>query len=763
MTLGVQKTIQKTSAGDAKAAATPASAPSVLPDDFTVDKDARYTGSVIDFNKWRGFGHITMDEKGVVPGDKVFVHWKNIQTDDRFPRLQQGLQVEFGLMITNDWKGWSRVRCLKAKTVTLPGGGLVNIQDAMDAESMQFVGAQNFRYTGTVKFFDQFRGFGWVSIDDGFAMEDPVPKEIKGYAEYVDLDPALRPRELHIEGFDGDSYRLSRNGARLEVYISCWSDSRRPQWCCNWPGTPVPPRRCWIIADMAAHCCKAGVSADREILYNAYTRNTPLLSPAELSIFEQLLPEEKVNEANFNASRSRWALGWHPPDVLCPSDSIEMNGERAMLDGSAVLWPLAVILRGNMQITRTFVNIGAGTCLPPDPLYQLLASSEGHGFLGLAVEGDATRLKSCELEMASTSATVVPVHLSLNPVNAVHRLLPFLGPMFPEALPPWPLDFLVVDIDGVDCLVAEELMQLVRPKVMQLEIAFHVPPPFRYSMHWDSEKSPHWNDDYDIDRLNPAAGCSLSYALHKFKPFGYHLLRLTPLDAIFVHESVAPIMESGLGIKLPQDEFLCYRSSTLWVQLPGKYVREWFYAPHPAVAFSQIWSNISLVNQEMGRDDVDLVELNTGGKSLRMRIDKLAIEFGIIKGKNGEFMAYNVTLPGGTPITQEAIEHRQEEGAGQRYSGVIQWWHRWQGWGHILPDPGCTFPAAVQQKLDETASQAAAKAKSEEKGKEKLLYFRKDDCEWNLRTEIGKKVTFAVYLDDKGAGAKDVAPVEGQE
>ena len=57
------------------------------------------------------------------------MHWKNIQTDDRFPRLQQGLQllaltwhgcvmmcdgscchfayaalrVEFGLMISNDW------------------------------------------------------------------------------------------------------------------------------------------------------------------------------------------------------------------------------------------------------------------------------------------------------------------------------------------------------------------------------------------------------------------------------------------------------------------------------------------------------------------------------------------------------------------------------------------------------------------------------------------------------------------------------------
>ena len=51
------------------------------------------------------------------------------------------------------------------------------------------------------------------------------------------------------------------------------------------------------------------------------------------------------------------------------------------------------------------------------------------------------------------------------------------------------------------------------------------------------------------------------------------------------------------------------------------------------------------------------------------------------------------------------------------------------------------------------------------------------DCEWSLRPEIGKKVSFTapwpaawnlrswvvlrteVYLDDKGAGAKDVVPV----
>ncbi|CAK9084794.1 CSD domain-containing protein [Durusdinium trenchii] len=34
-----------------------------LPEGFTVDKDARYTGTVADYNKWRGFGHITIDQQ----------------------------------------------------------------------------------------------------------------------------------------------------------------------------------------------------------------------------------------------------------------------------------------------------------------------------------------------------------------------------------------------------------------------------------------------------------------------------------------------------------------------------------------------------------------------------------------------------------------------------------------------------------------------------------------------------------------------------
>jgi len=173
----------------------PPKMPLAVPDDFEVDKDARYVGTVTDYSKWRGFGHIELDQKGVVPGDTVFVHWKNIQTDDRFPRLHQGLQVELGLVVSKDWRSWQPARTVKAKTVTLPGGAMVNIQDAMDAEKKSFVGVQTMRYTGTLKFFDGMRGFGWVTLDEGLSFgEEPVPPEIKVESTEVNSGGSRLPR-----------------------------------------------------------------------------------------------------------------------------------------------------------------------------------------------------------------------------------------------------------------------------------------------------------------------------------------------------------------------------------------------------------------------------------------------------------------------------------------------------------------------------------------------------------------------------------------
>eukprot|EP00438_Fugacium_kawagutii_P025389 Skav207377 [mRNA] locus=scaffold2496:88341:89957:+ [translate_table: standard] len=421
---------------------------------------------------------------------------------------------------------------------------------------------------------------------------------LSNYAELMDVDPAARgPREDFVGGLHGEVYRLRRDGPLLEVDVSCWSPDRHPDWCC-------PAMSCWGRSNFLKNfCCQTAVSDGWHT--EAFSRLTPYLPPSDLEHFSQILPEEKIDEESFHANRRLWALGHHPPLLrYCSCASGIVDGEKVAMDGSTVLWPLVVLLAlKGANLTGTFVNLGAGTCMHPDPLYQLLASPEGSGFLGLAVEADSARLQRCQHEMARSFATVVPVPLMLDPIHAADQLRPYVAAMFPQEAPPWPLDILVVDLDGCDCLIAEGLMQILRPKVLTLEIAFHIPPPFRFAAHWDLERSSHWNSEYDIDRFNAASGCSLSYALHKFKHFGYHLLRLTQEDVFLVHESVRSVIESGLGLQLPQDEFLCYRASSLWSMFPSRFVREWFYAPHPSLAFSQIWSNISKVNKEMGRDD----------------------------------------------------------------------------------------------------------------------------------------------------------------
>ena len=117
-----------------------------------------------------------------------------------------------------------------------------------------------------------------------------------------------------------------------------------------------------------------------------------ILARAERVYFNQMLPEEKIDEALFTSSRLHWASGRHPSDFCSSTAMVD--------DGSGVLWPLAMLLAAHTKISGTFVNIGAGTCTHPDPLYQLLASRDGSGFLGLAVEADSARLQRCEDQTA---------------------------------------------------------------------------------------------------------------------------------------------------------------------------------------------------------------------------------------------------------------------------------------------------------------------------------------------------------------------------
>jgi len=156
--------------------------PAGVPESFQVDPHNRHMGVVSFYHKWRGYGFIDLTQKGVVPQDRVFVHWRAIQSDDRYPFLVQGLEVEFNLQKQRDWKNFG-ASTLRARMVSLVGGANIAMQDDFDAQSKTFIGGQHLRYTGTLKFFNVVRGFGYVLMDAGYDVDASVPQELR-----VDLE-----------------------------------------------------------------------------------------------------------------------------------------------------------------------------------------------------------------------------------------------------------------------------------------------------------------------------------------------------------------------------------------------------------------------------------------------------------------------------------------------------------------------------------------------------------------------------------------------
>ena len=341
------------------------------------------------------------------------------------------------------------------------------------------------------------------------------------YAELVPVDPyGHGPHREVLQTFEGEWLHFHRVGPgpdQLNVAASCWSYSRHPSWCC--PGGSHETRACWPSVDIITHCCAQGQSSDWTVLYNAFYSLTPHLTPQALQQWHEQFPGFAIDEGAYEATRQRFRVGQHPPGEICPSGSIQ-----GTMDSSGVLWQIALLMAySRSAASGTFLNIGAGTCQPPDPLHRLLASPEGQGLVGIAVDSNQSRLDVCRATMYQTPGQVMPVHMTVSPTRAAEQLLPYLALIFGDSPKPWPLDFLVVDLDGIDCLVIEELLQILRPKVIHMEIVPHIPPPFRFSLQWHATLSPHWDAMYDVELLNPFQGCSLSYALHKFRPFGYSL------------------------------------------------------------------------------------------------------------------------------------------------------------------------------------------------------------------------------------------------
>jgi len=108
-------------------------------------------GIVVRFDRRKGFGFIQPKKAGE---KQVFVHWSEIVSDETWPVLQNGAEVEFVLNEKDD-KGKR-----SAEKVSKVGGGKIkNKEDDRDIDEETI-------YTGTVKFFDGRKGFGFITPDE---------------------------------------------------------------------------------------------------------------------------------------------------------------------------------------------------------------------------------------------------------------------------------------------------------------------------------------------------------------------------------------------------------------------------------------------------------------------------------------------------------------------------------------------------------------------------------------------------------------------
>jgi len=119
--------------------------------------DSKVKGTIVRFFRGRGFGFIKPEHGG----KEVFVHWEDLVTDDHWPYIERGTEVEYHL-VENDGKH-------AAKEVTLASGEEIPVftkpyEDREVNEDEIFKGA--------VKFFDGRKGFGFLEPDEEITWKE---------------------------------------------------------------------------------------------------------------------------------------------------------------------------------------------------------------------------------------------------------------------------------------------------------------------------------------------------------------------------------------------------------------------------------------------------------------------------------------------------------------------------------------------------------------------------------------------------------------
>lgn len=186
-----------------------------------IDTSTRLTGSVVNYEYRRGFGHIVPDGGG--DDDKVFAHWKNIESADDWPSLKEGLKVEYYLGAHT--QGQRSGQKFAAK-ITLPGGAKITV--GAEAKGREVLDSSK-RFTGTVKYWNQQRGFGWIKFDNDIVVGgQTVPSTEDVYVPIDEIRTDDSPPGLKVgleveftvykgKGGFGASQVTAPGGAKLSV------------------------------------------------------------------------------------------------------------------------------------------------------------------------------------------------------------------------------------------------------------------------------------------------------------------------------------------------------------------------------------------------------------------------------------------------------------------------------------------------------------------------------------------------------------------
>merc|ERR1711920_707305 len=98
-----------------------------------------------------------------------------------------------------------------------------------------------------------------------------------------------------------------------------------------------------------------------------------------------------------------------------------------------------------------------------------------------------------------------------------------------------------------------------------------------------------------------------------------------------------------------------------------------WYNPHKQMGYVTLDEGYALDADVPKELQVEEAEVNCGGKRPSVKMEKMAVKFGIYKNKKGKYLVYNMCLPGGGSMARENIEGRTGLGEAMFLGEIVYW------------------------------------------------------------------------------------------